>query len=443
MRSNLKHTTEIFIQNAKLIHGDKYSYEKVNYVRNNVNVIITCKEHGDFEQRPANHIFNKENCPKCSFGRPETTESYIVRAKNFHGDKFIYEKTVFTGWRNKLIVICRIHGDMEIFPGHHLKHDCRKCDALKQSKARRDSKEFFIKKAIKVHGNKYDYSPVIMGKANEKIEIICKIHGSFKQKSAKHLEGSGCRKCGIEFIKQNQTTTLNKFIEKSNLKHNYKYDYSKVRIENGKNKVEIICKKHGSFFQKIKNHFQGQGCPKCAKEVIILKKKKTTESFCEEAKKIHGNVFDYSKVEYNGCYEPVEIICNKHGSFFQAAHVHLRGNGCSKCSGPISKVETEWLNSLQIPEEYRNKTIKINNKTIIPDAFDPVTNTIYEFYGSFYHGDPRQFEPEKKNNLLNKTFKELYTKTINREKLIKNAGYNLVTMWEKDWYNLKKEFKNV
>ena len=61
-------------------------------------------------------------------------------------------------------------------------------------------------------------------------------------------------------------------------------------------------------------------------------KKKTTEDFINEARKVHGEKYDYSKTEYKGIFEKVTVICPVHGEFEQTAHNHLRGNGCPKCS---------------------------------------------------------------------------------------------------------------
>ena len=121
------------------------------------------------------------------------------------------------------------------------------------------------------------------------------------------------------------------FIIKSNLKHNDDYDYSKVEYINNETKVCIICPKHGEFWQTPHNHLKGQRCPKCSLEARINKRKKTTEQFIEEAKKIHGDKYDYSKVEYINNKTKVRIICPKHGEFLMKPDNHLSGQGCPTC----------------------------------------------------------------------------------------------------------------
>lgn len=118
--------------------------------------------------------------------------------------------------------------------------------------------EQFIYKAKLVHKDTYNYLNTKYVNNNIKIEIICKKHGSFLQEPRNHLNGCGCLICGH----QKQKIPTNQFISKSNKIHKNKYDYSKVHYINSRNKVEIICKNHGSFWQSPDNHYK-HGCPKC------------------------------------------------------------------------------------------------------------------------------------------------------------------------------------
>lgn len=127
--------------------------------------------------------------------------------------------------------------------------------------------------------------------------------------------------------------TLDDFLKKANLVHNHEYDYSCVNYVNMHSKVEIICKKHGSFFQRPCGHIiSGYGCIICAHEKKSKMFSLLNEGFVKRAKEIHGELYDYSKVEYINNSTNIEIICSKHGSFFQNPCVHLRGGGCKSCS---------------------------------------------------------------------------------------------------------------
>jgi len=105
--------------------------------------------------------------------------------------------------------------------------------------------------------------------------------------------------------------------------HGNKYDYSKIDYIGSHNKIEIICKKHGSFLQSPNNHSHGSGCPTCGAT-------KTFDNFLKDARNKHGNKYDYSKVVYINAHTKVEIICPKHGSFFQIPNSHIRYD-CIKC----------------------------------------------------------------------------------------------------------------
>lgn len=122
--------------------------------------------------------------------------------------------------------------------------------------------EEFINDSKKIHGNKYDYSKVVYKGSKTKVCIICPIHGEFWQKPNNHLCGGGCRKCSYEGGR-NTNRTLNGFIKTSKKIHGDRYDYSKVEYKNNKTKVCIICPKHGEFWQRPDNHIHGQGCPYC------------------------------------------------------------------------------------------------------------------------------------------------------------------------------------
>ena len=163
----------------------------------------------------------------------------------------------------------------------------------------------FIAKARKIHNEKYDYSKVEYINNRTKVCIICPIHGEFWQTPNAHLNGQDCPKC-----KGKIKLTLEKFIEKAKKVHGDKYDYSKVEYINNHTKVCIICPIHGEFWQTPQHHLKGVGCPKCYGNF-----RKTTEQFIEEARKVHGDKYDYSKVEYVNATTKVRIICPKHGEF--------------------------------------------------------------------------------------------------------------------------------
>ena len=134
-------------------------------------------------------------------------------------------------------------------------------------------------------------------------------------------------------------TKLEKFIEKANKQHNFKYNYEKVEYVNSQTKVCIICPEHGEFWQEPAAHVRGNKCPKCANFDRGNNKRWDINRFIKESVKIHGNKYDYSKVEYKNAMDKVIIICPEHGEFVQTPSAHLNGQGCPKCVGKNLSVE--------------------------------------------------------------------------------------------------------
>lgn len=177
----------------------------------------------------------------------------------------------------------------------------------------------FIAKAKAVHGDLYDYSKVDYHSMNEKVQFICRKHGVFEQTPSNHLKGHGCLQCTKI---DNRRMTMEDFIARSTTVHGDRFDYSKVNLVNTKTEVEIICKVHGVFKQKPEKHFVGQGCPLCAPN-----HSDTLESFVAKARKVHGDLYDYSQAEYINSGTKICIIDPEYGEFWQTPNAHLNGEG--------------------------------------------------------------------------------------------------------------------
>ena len=207
--------------------------------------------------------------------------------------------------------------------------------------AKKSSKEEFIEKAKLVHCDKYDYSKVEYINARTKVCIICPEHGEFWQTPHSHINKRGCPICWKLRKSKNMTLTNDEFIKKAKQTHGDKYDYSKSKYINTKTKVCIICPEHGEFWQIPNIHIRGSECPKCVNQYH-----QTTEEFIEKAKKIHGNKYDYSKVNYKSKQKSIIISCPIHGEFSQLPQNHLRGSGCPKCAVKKNLSEQKLYNFL-------------------------------------------------------------------------------------------------
>ena len=270
-----------------------------------------------------------------------TTEQFVERAKKIHGDKYDYSKVEYVNNNTKVRIICPIHGEFWQNPRNHLEgKGCKKCANDAVGNRTRFTKEEFIKRAKEVHGNKYDYSKIdLINRKNGKICIICPIHGEFWQSPNMHLLGRNCPKCSNHY-----TMTTSEFIEKARKIHGNKYDYSKVNYIDTTHKICIICPIHGEFWQKPNNHLNGQGCKECCVEERAKRKRLTIDQFIEKARKIHGNKYDYSKINYVNNNTEICIICPIHGEFWQKPSKHLLGHNCPICNE--SKLEEQTRNLL-------------------------------------------------------------------------------------------------
>lgn len=202
------------------------------------------------------------------------------------------------------------------------------------SKSLKSNTSDFIKKSIKIHGKKFDYSKVEYTGSHTKVCIICPEHGEFYQSPTNHLSGYGCKKCAWQNSHgKYRLTALETFLSQAKEIHGSKYDYSKVEWKNTSTKITIICPIHGEFIQIPQNHIRLKcGCRKCGREIAKSKiNKYDTDYFIKHAKKIHGSRYDYSKTQCFNATDKIEINCSVHGKFEQSANQHLKGRGCPKC----------------------------------------------------------------------------------------------------------------
>jgi len=190
-------TTEEFINNARMTHGDRYDYSQVIYTGNKNKVDIMCKVpgHGIFEQRPYAHVHSKQGCPKCLGGVRFLTRDFIDNAIAVHGNRYDYSMVKYKNSHSHVNIICHIHGMFKQIAKSHINNGngCPRCGGRVK-----DNIDSFIEKARDKHGDKYDYSKVVYTESKEMIEILCPTHGTFKQIAHNHLKGHGCTKCAID-----------------------------------------------------------------------------------------------------------------------------------------------------------------------------------------------------------------------------------------------------
>ena len=201
-------TTDQFIKEAKLIHGNKYDYSLVDYINNYTKIKIICPKHGIFEQLPSNHL-KGVGCSKCANNENKTKEEFIKEANLIYNNFYNYSLVNYINNKTKVKIICPKHGVFVQAPKSHLKYGCKKCFFEKT----RFSQNEYIEKAKEIHDDKYDYSLVDYKNIRGKIKIICPIHGVFEQLANNHLRGIGCPKCKSS----KGEITIRKYLKKRNI----------------------------------------------------------------------------------------------------------------------------------------------------------------------------------------------------------------------------------
>ena len=203
------------------------------------------------------------------------------------------------------------------------------------------------------------------------------------------MRGQGCRKC----VNELQTRSIGTFIEIAIKVHGTKFSYDNVIYKGSFVNIVITCKIHGDFTQQPHHHLVGRGCPKCGFITLHNSTKLNTEEFIEKSKQKHGSKYSYDKTVYVGNNDKVVITCRKHGNFYQSPNNHMRGRGCPSCSKTYK--QNKWLDSVGIPNDpkHREVSVRVPNRTrpIRVDGYDPKTNTVYEFNGDSWHGNPALF----------------------------------------------------
>lgn len=259
--------------------------------------------------------------------------------------------------------------------------------------------EEFIKKAKLKHGDKYSYDKVNYDGKDKPVIITCPKHGDFKQTPHEHLSGCGCQKCWSE-RRATPKIPKEKFIELANEKHNNKYDYSKIEYKGVEYPITIICPIHGEFQQMPQNHLKGQGCPKCGNLKKGMYQVGTTESFIQKAKNVHGDKYDYSKVNYVNNREKVIIICPIHGEFKQKPLDHIHGCGCPECGKSLDKAEKMVLSKLRekygdVVYQYTEPWLQSKTSFSYIDFYIPSYSIGIEYQGRQHFGPISRFGGEE------------------------------------------------
>jgi len=418
IRSNT-YNRDVFIRKAIEVHGNKYCYDKVDYVKSSIPVLIGCPEHGEFSQKPVSHL-QGFGCQVCGGSKKFSLDDFIRRSREVHGDRYYYDLVDYRNMVSPVRILCSTHGEFLQKPVKHIGgQGCPKCS----SNAKLDV-DVFISRARKKHGEKFDYSKVVFKGMDEKVVIVCPIHGDFLQSPNNHLR-YGCPKCGVK--SSGNSNYQDCFIRRAREVHGDRYNYDLVQYFNAFTYVKIVCSEHGVFEQAPFDHLQGKGCGKCAGNVKL-----GTIEFINRSRKIHGDRYDYSLSDYISSHDKVRIVCKVHGEFEQSAISHYNGYGCPNCASLVSKAHKEIGDFIGLSDLVYNDRDKINPFEI--DLFIPSKNLGIEYNDIWWHSFNKLETTEERN-------KHKY-----KQDLCEKNGIRLIQIFENEWIfkqNIVKSMLNV
>ena len=465
----------IFIEEANKIHNNFYKYDKFVYSGKSRVGIITCPKHGDFLQSPSDHL-RGHGCLKCYREKQSYSKEKFISMVKDKNPNIDYDKLVYDTYKTKATFYCELHGEFIQKPIDHYKSDtpCPICKKMKLGATLSKGLESFLEQAKAVHGDKYDYSESEYVNSYTKIKIKCKIHGDFYQRAGAHLEGHGCPKCGKSscnkdtetFIKQlkayrgneftydkvkyvNATTKVivtcpihgdkeaspvhlllrkgpfkcpeclqkNKqenFIERAKAIHGDKYDYSKTLYVKNRERLEIICPVHGSFWQTPNNHLGGYGCGLCGNrstgEAKITKflKESNIKYITEYTFPNYGYRYDFYLPDFN-------ILIEYHGE---------------------QHYDDKFYRSLNTKEGLAERQIKDKLKVVLAEQHNvPLVVVNYQDKGSLIYVLKRSLNSIYKYKYNDKYFRRL----IDLYKHIEETtGRSDVTKEEAEQYKIEK-----
>lgn len=349
-------TTSEFIEESIKIHGDRYDYSKVIYQGSKTKVCIMCPKHGEFLQRPNDHL-SGHGCPKCANELKENSyELFLSKAHTLFENKYTYVKPDKFSMDNEIEITCPKHGLFKRKPIYFLnkkKGGCPSCNQERfiQTNPKKKDFETFKEEAFKVHGDKFEFDGREFVNMSTPITFKCKVCGYvFKRKPSAHLT-SQCKICSTKEEAIKRTKSCDEFIKQAKEIHGDDYDYTNTTYDKSNKKVLIKCNKCGRNFEiEANSHLSGHGCPFHFNNVSKMECElfDFVKSICPDAEQSTKNVIDKFELdiyipskkvafEFDGLYWHNEL--NKTSSYHLDKTVE-----CEKIGIRLFHVfEDEWI----------------------------------------------------------------------------------------------------
>jgi hypothetical protein len=367
------------------------------------------------------------------------TEEFIEKSKLIWGNRFDYSLVEYINNNTKVKIICPINGVFEQQPKRHL-------EGRESKNKRLENKQNFIERANKKFNFKFDYSLVEYKNNDDKVIIICPIHGQFEQCTDDHLNSKyACNDCKKDVSITNKVVkekVIKKKLDKIKIDrkelffkrcfeiHGDRYDYSLTEFKSSNDKVKIICREHGIFEQRASAHTSDQGCMECRLE----KRRTGLDIFISRCFEIHGDKYDYSLVnKYVNSVTKVDIICKKHGVFKMRPEHHTnREQGCPVCKESIGeRIINNYLEKkcLEFKREFKFKDC-LDIKQLRFDFYIPKNNICIEYQGK------QHYEPVGHFGGLDKFSEQLKRDKIKSEYCYNNNIHLIIIKYDDDIYGI-------
>lgn len=200
---------------SQLCEGTLYSFSGWHgpYIGVKSLTIMNCEKHGNWKAKLQN-VLSGRRCPICAreytgFRNKKDLAHFLKKAKEIHGDKYDYSLTIYVKTDLDVQIICKKHGVFTQKPEKHLSgRGCPKCGAESRDDFKKDDLDSFIRKALHLHGDKFDYSKTVYEKSSKKVTIGCSVHGFFEQSPNDHLSSKGCPACAVYGFKSSKNATI-------------------------------------------------------------------------------------------------------------------------------------------------------------------------------------------------------------------------------------------
>jgi hypothetical protein len=393
-KGRLKYDTPGFVEAVRHSYrerglADRYDWSRCVYRGNAIKVELVCpvEGHGAFTQLPT-AVWRADTCPACNRARQGDHlrgdfNSFATAALAKFGEKFEYEKQEFRALRLAMPIVCREHDfrfdqrPFEHLAGHMI---CPGCKGERQAPRRVEVSKRLLARCAVVHGSKYDYSRVDLScTGRELVAIRCPVHGEFRQSLQHHAKGHGCAPCGYLVVGEKLRTAEADLMARLSARWGDAYEFDVANYESSRSKTSVRCVRHDIWFQSS-----------------------------------------------------TDVLFNKKVRF-----------PCPKCFSMSSAQQIEWLDHLGVPDDIAHREVwlkvGLRGRKVPVDGF--MNNVVYQFHGDWVHGrDPRfsadTTHPLRRNGM---TFDEVYQDTLARDQAIRDAGYELVVMWDSEWKEIRSE----